>query len=140
VRRLRSHWSEPAFAVAWVGALSVYWIHVKMNVRFQSVVKLGVWLPFPMSLIYVSAIYVIAIAVILWTGLGIYLAFAGGLSSRRLLRGLLMILIVIAPSLLAEFFLGGLRLPPLLKYMATWLPLFFALWLAISRISAHHRS
>ena len=64
-KQLRAHsrWSEVAFAVAWIGALSVYWIHIKTNVRFQSLLGLGVGLNFPVSLIYVSVIYIAAVAV-----------------------------------------------------------------------------
>jgi hypothetical protein len=27
--RLHGHWFDVAFALAWIGALSVYWIHIK---------------------------------------------------------------------------------------------------------------
>ena len=126
--RLRSHSSEVAFAVAWIGALSVYWIHIKMNVRFQSLLGLGIGLNFPASLLYVSLIYIAAVAVILWTGLGIYLAITGGFRLRRLLRGLLVILLVVVPSQVAGIFLNGLPIPPV---ATTWLPLFLALWLSM---------
>ena len=45
--RLPSHWSAVAFAVAWVAALSAYWIHIKMNVRFQALVGLGLGVKVP---------------------------------------------------------------------------------------------
>jgi hypothetical protein len=114
-----------------IGALSVYWIHIKMNVRFQSLLRLGIGLNFPLSLIYVSVIYVATVAVILWAGLAIYLAVTGGFSFRRLFRGLSVILLVVVPSLVAGMFLKGLLLPPVVKYMTLWLPLFLALWLSI---------
>ena len=126
--RLHFHWSEVTFAVAWIGALSVYWIHIKMNVRFQAVLRLGIGLDFPVSLIYVSAIYIAAVAVILWAGLGIYLAITGSLRLRRFLRGLLVILLVVVPSQVAGMFLKGLPIPPV---ATIWLPLFFALWLSM---------
>jgi hypothetical protein len=89
--RLHSHWSEVAFAIAWVGALSIYWIRIKMNVRFQALVGWGIGLDFPASLLYVDVIYTTVIAVILWAGLGIYLAITANLKLKRLLRGLLVI-------------------------------------------------
>jgi len=129
--RLPSHWSEVAFAVAWVGGLSVYWIHIKMNVCFQALLRLGIGLGFPASLIYVPVIYIATIATILWIGLGIYLTIAGGFRLRGLLRGLLVIWLVIVPSLTAGIFLNGLPLPHAVVYITTWLPLFLALWLSI---------
>jgi hypothetical protein len=129
--RLPSHWSEVAFAVAWVGTLSVYWIHIKMNVHFQALLRLGLALRFPLSLVYVSLIYIATVAAILWTGLGIYLTLTGGLSLRRLLLGVLVILLIVAFSFVVGIFLNGLLLSPVLKYMTLWLPLFLALWLSI---------
>ena len=55
-RRLHVHWFGVAFALAWIGALSVYWIHIKTNVRFQAILSWGIGLTFPVSLIYVLAI------------------------------------------------------------------------------------
>jgi hypothetical protein len=106
--RLPSRWPESAFAFAWIGAFSVYWIHIKMNVRFQAILRWEIGLTFPVSLIYVTVIYLAAIAVILWAGLGIYLAITGGLKLRGLLRGLLVILLVVVPSFVAGMFLRGL--------------------------------
>lgn len=129
--RSPSHWSEVAFAVAWVGGLSAYWIQIKMNVRFQALLRLGIGLDFPASLIYVSMVYIAAIATILWTGLCIYLTIAGGFRLRGLLRGLLVIWLVVVPSITAGIFLKGLPLPHAVVYMTTWLPMFLALWLSI---------
>jgi hypothetical protein len=56
-----------------------------MNVRFQSLFRLGIGLNFPLSLIYVSVIYVATVAVILWAGLAIYLAVTGGFSFANIL-------------------------------------------------------
>ena len=109
--RTHSHWSDVAFAVLWIGALSVCWIYVKMSVRFQSLLGLGIGLNFPVSPIYVSVIYIASVSLILWVGLGIYLAITGGLKPRRLLRGLSVILLVVAPTQVAGIFLKGLRLP-----------------------------
>lgn len=69
-----------------------------------------------------------AIVVILWAGLGIYLAIRGGFRLRRLLRGPVVILLVVVPSQAAGIFLDGLRIPPV---MTIWLPLFLALWLSM---------
>jgi|HubBroStandDraft_6_1064221.scaffolds.fasta_scaffold547325_1 hypothetical protein len=130
-RRLHVHWFDVAFALAWIGALSVYWIHIKTNVRFQAILSWGIGLTFPVSLIYVTVIYIAAIAGILWAGLAIYLAVTGGFSFRRLFRGLLVIVLVAVPFLVAGLFLNGLLLPPVLRYTTLWLPLFLALWLSI---------
>src|SRR5580700_11291993 len=110
-RRLHRHWFDAAFAAAWIGALSVYWIHIKTNVRFQAILGWGIGLNFPVSLIYVTVIYIAAIAVILWAGLGIYLAIRGGFRLQRLLRGLVDILLVVVPSLVAGIFIKGLFHP-----------------------------
>ena len=126
-----SHWSDAAFAVLWIGALSVYWIHIKMSVRLQSLLGLGGELRFPISLMYVAAIYIFAVSLILWTGLGIYLAITGGLKPRRLLRGLSVILLVVVPTQVAGIFLKGLPLPSVVEYMTLWLPLFLGLWLSM---------
>jgi len=56
-------------------------------------------------------IYIASVSLILWVGLGIYLAITGGLKRRRLLRGLSVILLVVAPTQVAGIFLKGLRLP-----------------------------
>jgi hypothetical protein len=61
----------------------------------------------PASLLYVAVIYTTVIAVILWAGLGIYLAITANLK-QRLLRGLLVILLVTVPSLFAGMFLRNL--------------------------------
>jgi MFS family permease len=127
----RRRWLEVAFALVWIGALSVYWIHIKMNVGFQALLGLGAGLDFPASLIYVSAIYTASITTILWVGLGIYLTMTGGLRVQGLLRGLLVILLVVSPSLTTGIFLTGLLLSPVVAYMTTWLPLFFASWLSM---------
>jgi hypothetical protein len=71
-----------------------------------------------------STAFRLAWAVILWAGLGIYLAI-------RLLRGLLVVLLVTVPSLFARMFLKGLPLPTVVEYMTTWLPLLLALWLSM---------
>jgi hypothetical protein len=102
-----------------------------MNVHFQSLLRLGIGLDFPASLIYVSVIYIAAIAMILWAGLGIYLTIVGGFRLRGFLCGRLVILLVVVPSLTAGIFLKGLQLPPSVVYMTIWLPLFLALWLSI---------
>lgn len=99
--------------------------------RFQAILSWGIGLTFPVSLIYVTVIYIAAIAVILWAGLAIYLAVTGGFSFRRLFRGLLVIVLVAVPSLVAGLFLNGLLLPPVVRYTTLWLPLFLALWLSI---------
>lgn len=58
-----------------------------MSATFQSLLAVGLGQPFPLSVVYVAFIYVIAIIAILWAGLCIYLAIIGSLSLRRLLRG-----------------------------------------------------
>ena len=110
--------------------IGVYWIHIKMNVRFQALLRWGIGLDFPASLLYVAVIYTTVIGVILWVGLGIYLAITGGLMLRGLLRGLVVILLVAVPSLVAGIFVKGL-FPPVLEHMTVWLPLLFALWLSM---------
>jgi hypothetical protein len=133
IRRLRPHyqWLQTAFAVAWTGALSMYWIRIKMSVPFQSLLALGLGEPFPLSVGYAAFIYVVAITAILWAGLCLYLAITGSLNLRRLLRGLCLILIVVVPALISGIFLKGLRVSPLVGYLTSWLPLLFALWLSM---------
>jgi hypothetical protein len=128
--RLHSVWLEVAFAVAWVGALSIYSIHIKDECAVsgsswaENRVRWGIGLDSSASLLYVAVIYTTVIAVILWAGLGIYLAI-------RLLRGLLVVLLVTVPSLFARMFLKGLPLPTVVEDMTTWLPLLLALWLSM---------
>jgi hypothetical protein len=129
--RLQFQWLEVAFAIAWIGALSLYWIHIKMNLRFQSVLGMGIGLHFPASLIYVSMVYAVAIVAIVLAGLGIYLVMTGDFKFRGLLRGLLAILVVTVPSLIAGVFLKGLTVPPIVTYVTVWLPVCLALWLSI---------
>jgi len=133
MRRLRPHyqWPQPAFALVWSGVLSMYWIRIKMSVAFQSLLAFGLGEPFPLSLIYATFIYVVAITGILWAGLCLYLAITGTLNLRRLLRGLCLLLIVVVPSLISGIFLKGLRVSPLVGYLSLWLPLTFALWLSM---------
>ena len=102
-----------------------------MNVRFQAILRWGIGLDFPASLLYVAVIYDTVIAVILWAGLGIYLAITANLKLKRLLRGLLLILLVTVPSLFAGMFLKGRPLPTVVEYMTIWLPLLLALWLSM---------
>ena len=125
MRKLRAHyrWLQIAFAVAWIGVLSLYWIRIKMGAAFQSLLAAGLAQPFPLSVVYVTFIYVVAITAILWTGLCIYLAITGSLNLRRLLRGLCLIAIVVVPSLSSGIFLKGLPLSPLAAYLILWLPL-----------------
>ena len=101
MRKLRAHyqWLQIAFAVAWIGVLSLYWIRIKMGATFQSLLAAGLAQPFPPSVVYVTFIYVFAITAILWAGLCIYLAITASLNLRRLLRGLCPIAIVVVPSL-----------------------------------------
>jgi hypothetical protein len=131
--RLRPHhrWFQIPFAFSWIGALSVYWIRIKMSARFQSLLALGLGQPFPLSMVYVAFVYVVAIVAILWAGLCFYLAITGSLSLRSLLCGLWLIFIVVVPCQSAEFFLTGVQLPPLVRYLTLWLPLLFALWLSM---------
>ena len=133
MRGLRPHYHslQIAFAVAWIGLLSTYWIQIKMSAAFQSLLAIGLGQPFPLSVVYVAFIYVVAITAILWVGLCLYLAITGSLNLRRLLRGLCLILVVVVPSLSSGLFLKGLRLSPLVTYLTFWLPLLFALWLSI---------
>lgn len=102
-----------------------------MSATFQSLLAVGLGQPFPLSVVYVAFIYVIAIIAILWAGLCIYLAIIGSLSLRRLLRGLFLISVVVVPSLSSGIFLKGLSLSPLASYVMLWFPLLFALWLSI---------
>jgi ABC-type phosphate transport system permease subunit len=129
--RLQFQWLEVAFAIAWIGALSLYWIHIKMNPRFQSVLGFGIRLQFPASLIYVSTVYAVAIVAIVSAGLGIYLAMRGDFKLSGFLRGLIVNLIVTVPSLVAGLFLNGRALPATVMYKARWLPVCLALWLSI---------
>ena len=133
MRNLRKHyqWLRIAFALAWTGALSQYWIRIKMSAAFQSLLAIGLGQPFPLSVVYVTFIYVVAITAILWAGLCIYLTITGSLSLRRLLRGLCLISIVVFPSLSMGIFLKGVPFSPLATYLILWLPLLFALWLSI---------
>jgi hypothetical protein len=130
---LRPHyqWLQIVFALAWIGALSVYWIHIKMSPRLHGFLALGLGQPFPLSMIWVAFVYVIAITAILWVGLCVYLAITGSLNLRRLMRGLWLILIVVVPTLISGLFLNGLPHSPLVIYLTLWLPLLFALWLSI---------
>ena len=129
--RLHYHSLQIMFAVAWIGLLSTYWIRIKMSVAFQSLLAIGLGQPFPLSVVYVAFIYVVAITAVLWAGLCLYLAITGSLNLRRLLRGLCLILVVVVPSLSSGLFLKGLPLSPLVTYLTLWLPLLFALWLSI---------
>jgi hypothetical protein len=104
-----------------------YWIRIKMSARFQSLLALGVGQHFPLSVVWVAFVYVVAVTAILWAG--VCLAITGSLSLQRLLCGLWLILIVVVPCQSAEFFLTGIQLPPLVTYLTLWLPLLFALWL-----------
>jgi hypothetical protein len=133
MRRLRPHYHsfQIAFAVAWICALSVYWIHIKMSPRFHGLLALGLGQPFPLSVIWVEFVYVIAITAILWVGLCFYLAITGSLNLRRLMRGLWLILVVVVPTLIGGIFLSGLRHTPSVIYLTLWLPLIFALWLSM---------
>lgn len=133
MRRLLPHdrWLQTAFAFAWTGVLSIYWIRVKMSVAFQSLLGLGLGEPFPLSVVYATFIYVIAITAILWAGLCLYLAITGSLNFRRLLRGLCLLLIIVVPALIIGVFLKGVRVSPLVGYLSIWLPLIFALWLSM---------
>jgi hypothetical protein len=58
----------------------------------------------------VSVIYIAAVSLILLAGLGTYLPLSGGLKPRRLLCGLSVILLVVAPTQVAGIFFKGLRL------------------------------
>ena len=133
MRKLWAHyqWLQIAFAVVWTGVLSLYWIRIKMSAAFQSLFAIGLSQPFPLSVAYVTFIYVVAITTILWVGLCIYLAITDSLDLRRLFRGLCLIAVVVVPSLSSGIFLKGLSLSPLAEYLILWLPLCFALWLSI---------
>jgi hypothetical protein len=137
MRKLRAHyqWLQIAFAVAWIGVLSLYWIRIKMGATFQSLLAAGLAQPFPLSVVYVTFIYVVAITAILWAGLCIYLAITGSLNLRRLLRGLWLIAIVVVPSLSSGIFRKGLPLSPLAAYLILWLP-----WLVAVDTSAAVRA
>lgn len=102
-----------------------------MSVAFQSLLALGLGKPFPLSVIYVAFIYVIAITAILCAGLCLYLAMTGNLNLRRLRRGAWLILIVVVPSLISGMFLNRIPLSPAVTYLAVWMPLVFALWMSI---------
>ncbi|HEV2395429.1 MAG TPA: hypothetical protein VGS27_00625 [Candidatus Sulfotelmatobacter sp.] len=102
-----------------------------MSAAFQSLLAIGIREPFPLSVVYVTFVYVVAITTILWVGLCIYLAIADSLNLRRLFRGLCLIAIVVLPSISSGIFLKRLSFSPLAEYLILWLPLCFALWLSI---------
>jgi hypothetical protein len=130
--RLQSWWREAGFGVAWIGALSLYWIHIKMSPQFQSLFGLVGALDYPWSLINVSMVYMLTLTAITWAGPIIYLAMMRSLSLKGLLRGFLVILFVVVLSQFPAMFLKGLPIPHVVWYMMTlWLPLFLALWVAI---------
>lgn len=102
-----------------------------MSAAFQSLLALGLGLPYPLSLVYVAFLYVVAITAILCAGLCLFLVITGSLNLRRLLRGLCLILMVVVLSSAAELILNGVPLSPLVRYLTLWLPLLFALWLSM---------
>ena len=79
-----------------------------MSAAFQSLLALGLKLPYPLSLVYVAFIFVVAVTAILCAGLCLFLAITGSLNFKRLRRGLCLILIVVVPSLSSGIFLKGL--------------------------------
>jgi len=132
-------WPEVAFAVAWVGAISIYWIHIKDECAVsgsswvENRVRWGIGLDSSASLLYAAVIYT---TVICCDSLGGTRHLCRPNSKpqanlKRLLRGLLVILLVTVPSLFARMFLKGLPLPTVVEYMTTWLPLLLALWLSM---------
>jgi len=104
-----------------------------MSPRFHGFLALELGQPFPLSVIWVAFVYVIAMTAILWAGLCVYLAITGSLNLRRVMRGLWLILVVVVPTLISGIFLGGLPHTPLVTYLTLWLPLLFALWFSMER-------
>src|SRR4051812_2475491 len=85
-----------AFALLWVGAMSIYWIHIKMSAPLQALIGAGVSFPFPLSMLYIGFVYLVAMATISIVGLSIYLALVKAFRVRTLFLGSAVIFLVLA--------------------------------------------
>jgi hypothetical protein len=120
------------FALAWIGVFSVLWIHIKMSSQFGSIAAFGVSWPWPGGMIYVTAIYVVAMAAIVWIGLSLHLALAGSLTLRRFSLGASVGLLAVVVICVGGMLLPGAQPRALwVNYLIFWLPMLITLLLSM---------
>jgi hypothetical protein len=124
--RIGQHGAQILFAILWTGVISSLWGHIKVSRAFHAIVNPGVSLAWPGSLIYVATVYVMASAILVWLGLGIYLFAEKHFGLSAFVRGAFMSLIflVVADG-------AGILLGPNFAAIFWWLPPFFALLLSV---------
>jgi hypothetical protein len=119
------------YAVVWTCAVSLSWKHIKTSPQLQLLLGWGVAHNWPESLIYATTIYIVALAGIVWVGLGLYLAVVRSFDLRRLVRGLLVSLFIVFIAHVSGIFLSGAHPSRLVDHLVAWLPLFLALLLSM---------
>ncbi len=96
----------------------------------QLIISLGLGLTWPLSLIYVSVVYLLAITILVWAGFVLFLLLTGTFRWRNFARGAIVSYVVLIPAYVCGMLLAGRLLTPYIWWSCLWVALALALWLA----------
>jgi len=137
-KELRRRWIGIVFAIGCSSAIP--WEEVFLNVRFRSLLLVGLKLAWPVSLFYEVGVVTLLDAVALSAALSIYLGATKSLDPFRFLKGLFVAVLVVSLGNIGLAFLWVAQPPSLFFHVAWRLPLFFGLVLSmwVARPRATH--
>lgn len=95
----------------------------------QSIINRGMEFAWPLSLVYVSVVYLLVITSLVWAGFVLFLLLTGTFRLRSFARGALVSFSVLVPAYVGGMLLAG-RFPPYVWWSCLWVALVLALWLA----------
>jgi glucan phosphoethanolaminetransferase (alkaline phosphatase superfamily) len=122
--------SRFVFALLWTILLAWSWDFFKRSYALQTIINLGVGLTWPLSLVYVSVVYLLVITALVWVGFVLFLLFSGTFRWRRFALGAIASCGVLIPAYAGGMLLAGRLLTPYIWWSCLWVALVLALWLA----------
>lgn len=96
----------------------------------QSIINLGMGLTWPLSLVYVSVVYLLVITTLVWAGFVLFLLLTGTFRWRSFALGAIASSVVLIPAYVGGMLLAGRLLTPYIWWSSLWVALVLALWLA----------
>ena len=122
--------SRFVFALLWTILLAWSWDFLKPSHALQSIINLGMGLTWPLSLVYVSVVYLLVITTLVWAGFVLFLLFTGTFRWRSFALGAIASSVVLIPAYAGGMLLAGRLLTPYIWWSCLWVALVLALWLA----------
>ena len=84
----------------------------------------------PLSLVYVSVVYLLVITTLVWAGFLLFLLFTGTFRWRSFALGAIASCVVLIPAYIGGMLLAGRLLTPYIWWFCLWVALVLALWRA----------